>query len=86
MEIRFTNQAEKDFEKIKKHPTLLKKAIAYLDLLQDNPFQTPPRYEKLIGFSHVYSRRLNVQHRLIYEVIDAIKTVKIIRMWTHYES
>lgn len=85
MEIIFTKQAKKDFEKIKTNSTLLKKARALLYLLEDNPFATPPSYEKLVGFDHVYSRRINIQHRLVYEVFEEKKTVKIIRMWTHYE-
>ncbi|MDO5330729.1 MAG: Txe/YoeB family addiction module toxin [Bacillota bacterium] len=85
MEIVFTKQAKKDFEKIKSSPSLLKKARALLYLLEENPFQTPPSYEKLAGFEHVYSRRINVQHRLVYQVYEAEKTIKVIRMWTHYE-
>jgi toxin YoeB len=85
MEIVFTGQAEKDFEKIKRNPILLKKVIALLDLIEVNPFSNPPRYEKLIGFDHVYSRRINQQHRLIYQTIQPDNIIKIIRMWTHYE-
>jgi Txe/YoeB family toxin of toxin-antitoxin system len=85
MEIVFTRQAEKDFEKIKRNPILLKKVIALLDLIEVNPFSNPPRYEKLIGFDHVYSRRINQQHRLIYQTIQPDNIIKIIRMWTHYE-
>ncbi len=85
MEIVFTRQAEKDFEKIKRNPILLKKVIALLDLIEVNPFANPPRYEKLIGFDHVYSRRINQQHRLIYQTIQPDNIIKIIRMWTHYE-
>jgi len=85
MEIVFTRQAEKDFEKIKRNPILLKKVIALLDLLEVNPFSNPPRFEKLIGFDHVYSRRINQQHRLIYQTIQPDNIIKIIRMWTHYE-
>ncbi len=85
MEIVFTSQAEKDFEKIKRNPILLKKVIALLDLIEVNPFANPPRYEKLIGFDHVYSRRINQQHRLIYQTIQPDNIIKIIRMWTHYE-
>ena len=85
MEIVFTNQAEKDFERIKQNPVLLKKVGALLDLVEENPFATPPRYEKLTGLKNVYSRRINQQHRFIYEFIESIKTVKIIRLWTHYE-
>ncbi|MCQ2802853.1 MAG: Txe/YoeB family addiction module toxin [Bacilli bacterium] len=85
MEVVFTNQAEKDLEKIKQYPALLKKVQNLLDLVENNPFETPPTYEKLVGFESVYSRRINVQHRLIYEVIKEKQVVKIIRMWTHYE-
>jgi Txe/YoeB family toxin of toxin-antitoxin system len=57
-----------------------------LEILKENPFKNPPPYEKLIGdLSGAYSRRINIQHRLVYEVLAEIKTVKIIRMWTHYE-
>ena len=85
MEIVFTNQAVKDFEKIKQYPVLLKKVQNLLDLIENNPFETPPSYEKLIGFESVYSRRINIQHRLVYEVLKEQKIIKIIRMWTHYE-
>jgi Txe/YoeB family toxin of toxin-antitoxin system len=57
-----------------------------LDILKDDPYQNPPPYEKLVGdLSEAFSRRINIQHRLIYQVLDNIKTVKVIRMWTHYE-
>ena len=85
MEIVFTNQAEKDFERIKQNPVLLKKAVALLDLVKENPFAKPPQYVKLIGLKNVYSRRINQQQRFIYEFIESTKTVKIIRLWTHYE-
>ena len=86
MEIVFTKQAAKDFENIKQNPTLLKKVVALLDLIERNPFATPPTYEKLIGFESVYSRRINIQHRLVYQVYENKKTIKIIRMWTHYDN
>ena len=85
MEIVFTGQAEKDFERIKRSPILLKKVIALLDLIEINPFSNPPRYEKLIGFQHVYARRINIQHRLVYEFMEDKKLIKVIRMWTHDE-
>ena len=85
MEIVFTKQAIKDFEKIKQNPVLHKKVIALLDLLEENPYTNPPVYEKLIGVTNTYSRRINVQHRLVYQVYDDEQVVKIIRMWTHYE-
>ncbi len=85
MEIVFTKQAIKDFEKIKAYPVLLKKVRALLELIEINPFTNPPSYEKLININNVYSRRINVQHRLIYQVYESENTIKIIRMWTHYE-
>lgn len=80
MEIVFTKQAAKDFEKVKQNPTLLKKVVALLDLIEQNPFAKPPTYEKLIGFESVYSRRINHQHRLVYQVYEEEKVIKIIRM------
>ena len=80
MEIVFTKQAIKDFEKIKQNATLHKKVIALLELLEVNPYTNPPSYEKLIGIENTYSRRINVQHRLVYQVYDNKKIIKIIRM------
>ena len=80
MEIVFTKQAIKDFEKIKQNPTLHKKVIALLELLEVNPYTNPPSYEKLIGIENTYSRKINVQHRLVYQVYDNKKIIKIIRM------
>lgn len=85
MEIVFTKQAIKDYEKLKQYPKLVEKVKALTELLSRNPFETPPTYEKLIGFEQVYSRRINVHHRLVYEIRKEEKTVIIIRMWTHYE-
>ena len=85
MEIVFTKQSYKDYEKLKQFPSLVKKVQSLVELLEDNPFTSPPSYEKLIGFENVYSRRINVQHRLIYEVRKEEQKVVIIRMWTHYE-
>ena len=76
---------ESDFEKIKQNPPLHKKVIALLELIEENPYTNPPSYEKLIGINNTYSRRINIQHRLVYQVYDIEKVVKIIRMWTHYE-
>jgi len=65
---------------------LKEKAQTLLEILQENPFQTPPPYEKLVGdLEGAYSRRLNAQHRLVYQIIESDRTIKIIRMWTHYE-
>ena len=85
MEIVFTKQSYKDYEKLKQFPALVKKVQSLVALLEDNPFTSPPSYEKLLGFENVYSRRINVQHRLIYEVRKEEQKVVIIRMWTHYE-
>ena len=85
MEIVWTKQSYKDYEKLKQYPVLLGKVQALVELLKENPFETPPSYEKLIGFDNVYSRRINVHHRLVYEVRKEENIVVIIRMWTHYE-
>jgi toxin YoeB len=81
----YTTQAQKDAKKLAASG-LKSKAERLLELLKKNPYQTPPRFEKLVGdLSGAYSRRINIQHRLVYQILDDIKTVKIIRMWTHYE-
>jgi len=81
----FTKQAQKDAKKISQSG-LKPEASRLLDVLRADPFQNPPPYEKLMGdLSGAYSRRINIQHRLIYQVLKDIHTVKIIRMWTHYE-
>ena len=86
MEIVFTKQAAKDFEKIKQNQALLKKVVALLNLIEDDPFAKPPTYEKLIGFESVYSRRINLQHRLVYQLYENEKVIKIIIMWMHYDN
>ena len=81
----FTKQAQKDAKKLKA-AGLKPKAEKLIALLRQNPYETPPRYEKLIGdLSGAYSRRINIQHRLVYQILEDEKTVKVIRMWTHYE-
>ena len=81
----FTRQSAKDAKKITTSG-LKAKVEALLDVLRNNPFQTPPKFEKLVGdLSGAYSRRINIQHRLVYQVLPKVKIVKIIRMWTHYE-
>ncbi len=81
----YVKQAQKDAKKLASS-NLQNKAQALLDLIQANPFQNPPPYEKLVGdLEGAYSRRINIQHRLVYEVIEPENTVKILRMWTHYE-
>lgn len=80
----FTKQAQKDARKIAR-AGLKPQAISQLEILEQNPYQNPPPYEKLIGdLSGAYSRRINIHHRLVYQILDDIKTVKILRMWTHY--
>jgi Txe/YoeB family toxin of toxin-antitoxin system len=81
----FTSQAKKDAKKLASSG-LKAQAQCLLDVLAANPYQTPPRYEKLVGdLTGTYSRRINVQHRLVYQVLGDAKVVKVIRMWTHYE-
>ena len=81
----YTKQAQKDAKKLAAR-NLKKKAQTLLDILVENPCQTPPPYEKLVGdLAGAYSRRINIQHRLVYQVLDSDRIVKVIRMWTHYE-
>ena len=77
--------AQKDAKKLSK-AKLSKKTQELIEILKDNPYQNPPPYEKLVGnLKGLYSRRINIQHRLIYEVREEDKVVRIHRMWTHYE-
>lgn len=81
----YTKKAAADITKLKA-ARLDKKAKALVDLLRENPYQTPPPYEKLVGnLKGAYSRRINIQHRLVYEVVEEAKTVKVISLWTHYD-
>jgi Txe/YoeB family toxin of toxin-antitoxin system len=81
----FTKQAQKDARKLASSG-LKAKAETLLDILANNPFQNPPPYEKLIGdLAGAYSRRINIQHRLVYQVLERERVVKVLRMWTHYE-
>ncbi len=81
----YTKNAVKDTHKIKA-TRLLKKVKDLIELIKLNPFQTPPPYEKLVGdLQGAYSRRINIKHRLVYEVFETEKTVKILSMWSHYE-
>ena len=81
----FTKQAQKDAKKLTAS-NLRPKAESLLILLREDPYRTPPPFEKLVGdLSGAYSRRINVQHRLVYQVLDDERIVKVIRMWTHYE-
>ncbi len=81
----YTSQAKKDAKKLARSG-LKPQAERLLELLKEDPYQTPPSYEKLVGdLTGACSRRISIQHRLVYQILDDIKTVKIIRMWTHYE-
>jgi toxin YoeB len=81
----YTNQARRDAKTVSRSG-LMPQAQKLLEILSIDPYQTPSSYEKLIGdLAGACSRRINIQHRLVYQVLDDIKTVKIIRMWTHYE-
>mgnify|MGYP000894389521 FL=1 len=81
----FTKQAVKDAKKIA-HSGLKPQVERLLEILKEDPYRNPPPYEKLLGdLSGACSRRINIQHRLVYQILNEIQTVKIIRMWTHYE-
>ena len=74
-------------EKKLKGANLNKKVLALIEIIKNNPFQTPPPYEKLVGdLQGLYSRRINIKHRLVYQILENVQTVKIISMWTHYEK
>lgn len=81
----YTKQAKKDARKLSA-AGLKDKAIKLLDIVQENPYQNPPPYEKLVGdLEGAYSCRINIQHRLVYQVLEEEKAVKVLRLWTHYE-
>ena len=81
----FAPQAQKDAKKLKK-AGLKEKAVELLEVLKEDPFKNPPPFEKLLGdLSGAYSRRINIQHRLVYQVYKKERAVKVIRMWSHYE-
>lgn len=81
----YTKQAQRDARKLAA-AGLKPKAEELIELLRRNPFETPPPFEKLVGdLSGAYSRRINIQHRLVYQILEQERTVKVIRMWTHYE-
>jgi Txe/YoeB family toxin of toxin-antitoxin system len=83
--ILYTNQAKRDAKKLSRSG-FKPQAQKLLNILNENPYQNPPPYEKLVGdLSGAYSRRINIQHRLVYQVLEDIHTVKVIRMWSHYE-
>lgn len=81
----YTKQAQKDAQKLAA-AGLKDKAKALLEVIQGNPFQTPPPYEKLVGdLAGAYSRRINIQHRLVYQVLQDEQVVKVLRLWSHYD-
>lgn len=81
----FAKQAQKDAEKLSA-AGLKNKARELLQIIEANPYQNPPPYEKLVGdLSGAYSRRINIQHRLVYQVLSEEKIIKVLRLWTHYE-
>ncbi|MBK6957165.1 MAG: Txe/YoeB family addiction module toxin [Nitrosomonas sp.] len=81
----YTHQAKMDAKKLAA-AGLKQKALALLDVIRNDPYQNPPPYEKLVGdLSGAYSRRINIQHRLVYQVLEKEKIVKVLRLWTHYE-
>ena len=80
----YTKQAQKDAKKLSRSQ-LKTKALELLEILQDDPFKRPPEYEALVGdLQGAYSRRINIQHRIVYQVYEEEKVVKVIRLWTHY--
>lgn len=82
----YTKNAAKDISNLQA-ANMSNKAQNLIELIKENPFQNSPPYEKLLGnLSGLYSRRINIQHKLVYEVLEDIKTVKIISMWSHYEN
>ena len=85
-QVKFTKEAEKD-KKLLKQAGLAERAKKLLNVLSINPYQTPPSYEKLVGnLKGYYSRRINIQHRIVYKVYDETKIIVVHAMWTHYEK
>ena len=81
----FTKQAQRDARKLSS-TNLRSRAEELLEILKEDPFRNPPRYEKLVGdLAGAYSRRINIHHRLVYQVLEEERVVNILRMWTHYE-
>ena len=84
-ELRYTKQAQKDAKKLSTSGLKIKAQII-LDIIKENPYQNPPPYEKLVGdLNGAYSRRINIQHRLVYQVFEKERVIKVLRLWTHYE-
>ncbi len=83
-ELVYTKQAQKDAKKLAS-AKLKNKALLLLEIIENDPYQNPPPYEKLIGdLAGAYSRRINIQHRLVYEVYEDERVVRVLRLWTHY--
>lgn len=84
-ELYFTKQAKKDARNLAS-ANLKPKAQTLLEIIQNNPYQTPPPYEKLVGdLNGAYSRRINIKHRLVYQILEEEMAIKVLRMWTHYD-
>ena len=84
-ELLYTKQAQKDAKKLSASG-LKQKTQSLLEVIREDPYQNPPPYEKLVGdLSGAYSRRINIQHRLVYQIYDDEHTVKVLRLWSHYE-
>ena len=84
--IKILKKANKDKEKIKQYPALKNNVNKLIEIIKKNPYQSPPSYEVLVGdMKGYFSRRINKQHRLVYEVVEEKKEIRIISMWTHYE-
>jgi toxin YoeB len=84
-EVIYTKQARKDAKRLAKSG-LKKNAVELLEIIEIDPYQNPPPFEKLVGdLSGAYSRHINIQHRLVYQVLDKDRIVKVLRLWTHYE-
>jgi Txe/YoeB family toxin of toxin-antitoxin system len=87
MVVRFTKQGKKDFLFLRQsHPALYKKLTYLLNLIKIDPFTYPPEYEMLNGLKNVYSRRINIKHRLVYEVIKDLDTILVLACYSHYET
>jgi toxin YoeB len=85
VEIVYTRETQRDARKLAASG-LREKAEKLIKILSEDPFKSPPPYEKLLGdLSGACSRRINIQHRIVYQILEDIKTIKVIRMWTHYE-
>ena len=85
-QIQYHKKALKDIEKIKQIK-LQNKVHKLIKIIKNNPFQNPPPYEKLLGdLNHLYSRRINIQHRLVYHILEDKNIIRVLSLWSHYES